>query len=64
MENQKYEGEKGWIEDSLESVMARYFVVKYVLHRASLVAQLVKKLPAMQETPIQFLGWEDPLEKG
>ena len=31
---------------------------------ASLVAQLVKNLPAMQETPIQFLGWEDPLEKG
>ena len=30
MENQKYEDEKGWIEDSLESVMARYFVVKYV----------------------------------
>ena len=31
---------------------------------ASLVVQLVKNLPAMQETPIQFLGWEDPLEKG
>ena len=31
---------------------------------ASLIAQLVKNLPAMQETPIQFLGWEDPLEKG
>ena len=30
---------------------------------ASLVAQLVKKLSAMQETPVQFLGWEDPLEK-
>ena len=30
----------------------------------SLVAQLVKNLPAMQETWIQFLGWEDPLEKG
>ena len=29
----------------------------------SLVAQLVKTLPAMQETRIQFLGWEDPLEK-
>ena len=28
------------------------------------VAQLVKNLPAMQETPVQFLGWEDPLEKG
>ena len=31
---------------------------------ASLVAQLVKNLPEMQETPVQFLGWEDPLEKG
>ena len=30
---------------------------------ASLVAQLVKNLPAMQETWVQFLGWEDPLEK-
>ena len=30
----------------------------------SLIAQLVKNLPAMQETPVQFLGWEDPLEKG
>ena len=34
-----------------------------VYHRASLVAQLVKNPPAMQETPVQFLGWEDPLEK-
>ena len=32
--------------------------------RASLVAQLVKNLPAMQETLVQFLGQEDPLEKG
>ena len=31
---------------------------------ASLVAQLVKKPPAMRETPIQFLGLEDLLEKG
>ena len=30
---------------------------------ASLVAQLVNNLPAMQETPVQLLGWEDPLEK-
>ena len=28
------------------------------------VAQLVKNLPVMQETWIQSLGWEDPLEKG
>ena len=27
------------------------------------MAQMVKKLPAMQETQVQFLGWEDPLEK-
>ena len=31
---------------------------------ASLVAQLVKNPPALQETLVQFLGWEDPLEKG
>ena len=32
--------------------------------RASLIAQLVKNPPAMQETLVQFLGQEDPLEKG
>ena len=31
---------------------------------ASLVAQLVKTLPKMQETWVQSLGWEDPREKG
>ena len=31
---------------------------------ASLVAQLVKNLPAMWETWVPSLGWEDPLEKG
>ena len=30
---------------------------------ASLVAQLVKNLPAMQETCVRSLGWEDPLEE-
>ena len=30
---------------------------------ASLVAQMVKRLPAMWETQVQSLGWEDPLEK-
>ena len=34
------------------------------LQRASLVAQLVKNPPAMWETWVRFLGWEDPLEKG
>ena len=31
---------------------------------ASLVAQMVKKLPEMQETPLQSLGQKDPLKKG
>ena len=31
---------------------------------ASLVAQMIKNLPAMLETWVQSLGWEDPLEKG
>ena len=31
---------------------------------AFLVAQLVKNLPAMHETWVRSLGWEDPLEKG
>ena len=30
---------------------------------ASLIAQLVKNPPAMQETLVPFLGWEDPLDK-
>ena len=29
-----------------------------------MVAQLIKNLPAMQETPVRFPGQEDPLEKG
>ena len=33
-------------------------------YRTSLMAQMVKNLPAMQETQVQPLGWEDPLEKG
>ena len=35
-----------------------------VVYWASLMAQLVKNLPAMQETWVRLLGWEDPLEKG
>ena len=32
-------------------------------HQASPVAQMVKSLPAMQQTWVRFLGWEDSLEK-
>ena len=49
-----------------------YYVFEYVLcpfasaisfWGASLVAQMVKRLPAMRETWVRFLGREDPLEK-
>ena len=36
----------------------------FILFRASLIAQLVENPPVMQETPVRFLGQEDPLEKG
>ena len=36
----------------------------HFLWMASLIAQLAKNLPAMQETPVLFLSQEDPLEKG
>ena len=47
-----------------------YCIIRYLsfcnllISCASLVAQLVKNLPAMQENPVWFLGQEDPLEKG
>ena len=40
-----------------------HLVVHSLLFGASLVAQRVKHLPAMWETWVQFLGWEDSLEK-
>ena len=43
----------------LETTEIRW--VGVVLVEASLVAQTVKNLPAMQETWVQSLGWEDPL---
>ena len=49
-------GFTAWWKNSL-------FVVSQ-MHWASLVARLVKNSSAMQETPVRFLVWEDPLEKG
>ena len=40
-----------------------FFEKPVIFIRASVLAQFVKNLPAMQETPVQFLGWEDPMEK-
>ena len=38
-------------------------VITLMAEKASLVAQTVKRLPTMQETQVQSLGWQDPLEK-
>ena len=58
----------------LQSVCVSFHIVSYssgsglyisfFRYKSSLVAQLVKNPPAMQVTPVQFLGLEDPLEKG
>ena len=40
------------------------FTMYYALHWASLVAQMVKRLPAVQEAWVRSLGWEDSLKKG
>ena len=41
-----------------------YYTTTKKKYEASLVAQTVKNLPAMQETWVQSLGREDPLDKG
>ena len=55
----------GWFEKVL-TVVSSNPTTKQCLgaFQASLVAQMVKKLPAMQETGVRSLGWEDPLEEG
>ena len=44
--------------------LGRSFCVCLCCSRASLVAQLVKNLPAMREAWVRSLDWKDPLEKG
>ena len=48
-----------WLWENIQSLLGVPFAAK-----ASLVAQLVKNPPAMRETWIRSLDWEDPLEKG
>ena len=63
-------GHEAVMPDKLRTLeTGKCFTQKWGLHRiirnwSSLVAQLVKHLPAMWETWAQSLGWEDPLEKG
>ena len=46
------------------AVMGPLVTPSYSVGWASLVAQLVKNQPVMQEIPVPFWGWKDPLEKG
>ena len=55
-------GDPGWIPESGRSAgEGTGSPLQY--SQASLGAQLLKNPPAMQETWVQSLGWEDPLEK-
>ena len=48
----------------MDPSIRKIFLKGYYMYHASLVAQLVKNPPAMRETWVQSLSWEDPLEKG
>ena len=48
----------------LENIIKLYICIPLHIYEASLGAKLVKNPPVTQETPVQFLGQEDPLEKG
>ena len=50
--------------ETMETVTDFIFLGSKITVGASLIAQLVKNLPAMQDTPVRFLGWEDSQEKG
>ena len=52
-----------FISFSKQYIGILYIQASLVYMWASLIAQLVKNPSAVQETLVQFLGWEDPLEK-
>ena len=49
---------------SIHGMFQARILDSYSLLWNSLLAQMVNDLPAMQETWVRFLGWEDPLEEG
>ena len=52
-----------FIKDIYKFHIYKFYVQSSQSREASLVAQLIKNPPAMQGTPVQLLGWENPLEK-
>ena len=58
-------GYSPWGHKELDTTEQLHVDFDFVLiFMITLIAQLVKNLPAMQETPVRFLGQEDPLETG
>ena len=51
-------------KNNTRRAMKPTFVEWLTVSGASLVAQLLNNLPAIWETQVQSLGWEDPLQKG
>ena len=70
MKNHHYWGEKKKPDallvhqQWLKNFPKEHFWEQVIILRASLVAQMIKNLPAMQEIQVWSLSWEDPLEKG
>ena len=52
------------VQDNTIFLISAIIVALFVIYWASQVAQMVKNLLAMQETQVQSLGQEDPLEEG
>ena len=50
-------------KDHLPLLLFKNIGMKYIMSY-TLVTQMVKNLPAMQETQVRSLSWEDPLEEG
>ena len=53
-----------WLLEIFKLYMQLTFAAFILFMLARAVAQRVKNLPAMQETQVRSLGWEDPLEMG
>ena len=52
------------LSDPMDCSLPVALIKEWSDYWASLVAQMVKNLPAIQETWVRILGWEDPLAKG
>ena len=51
------------VQGTLKSLLQHHSSKASILRCSAFFTQSVKNLPAVQETQVQFLGWEDPLEK-